>query len=96
MTASTTNWEIIADGEGSKWVTLVAVKEGDQWSAICIEMDLATCADTPFEALDNLAELVRDYLAHGDLYQRVPDAALAEFLALHSGDGPTYGRSFGA
>lgn len=75
-----------------KRYTLLAVADGDQWSSLCRELDIASSGDTAAEALDTLEAAVRQALA----YQRdagvaagspTPDSDLADFLDTRQGLG---------
>jgi predicted RNase H-like HicB family nuclease len=37
-------------------------QDGDQYSAVCSELEVASCGDTVEEALDNLSEALEVYL----------------------------------
>lgn len=50
---------------GQKYVVLtgVAVREGEQFVSRCKELGVASCGDTPEEALDNLKDALEVYLS---------------------------------
>jgi len=43
-------------------VNCLIAKDGDQYAALCYEYNVATCAPTPEEALDDLMRATVDYL----------------------------------
>jgi len=65
--------------------TLLAVRQGGQWSSLCPELDIASCGATPEEALDMLQAALVDALqferdAGVAAGQPVPEADLEAFL----------------
>ncbi len=49
-------------GEDYIAVQMVVTQEGKQYSAWCPELDIASCGDTPEEAIKNLGDAVELYL----------------------------------
>jgi predicted RNase H-like HicB family nuclease len=49
-------------GKGYIAVQMVVTQEGKQHSAWCPELDIASCGDTPEEAIKNLGDAVELYL----------------------------------
>ena len=47
---------------GTVVFTGVAEKDGNQFTALCTELDVATCGDTVDQALDNLGDAIEVYL----------------------------------
>ncbi|SRR6266487_932587 len=85
----------VAEVQYSAW----AVFDGERWSALCRELDIASDGDTAAEALANLKGAVREAAAtaaeHGLQPGRpVSNADLREFLLSHRGPAPVTGQFF--
>jgi predicted RNase H-like HicB family nuclease len=69
-------------------LTLLLKQEGAVWTALCLELDIASCGATEAEALESLQGLVElyldDCLSQGEYpipLRPVPCEALQEFLS---------------
>ena len=49
-------------GVGEIAVEVVVTKEGKQYSSWCPKLDIASCGDTPEEALENVCDAIELYL----------------------------------
>jgi predicted RNase H-like HicB family nuclease len=101
--ATDTRTEIIlprATGRvGGAQYTASAVFDGERWSALCRELDIASDGDTAAEALANVKNAVREALAvaaEGSVSpgQPVSDDDLRQFLTSHHGQQPVAGEVF--
>jgi predicted RNase H-like HicB family nuclease len=68
-------------------LTFLVKQEGEDWTALCLELDIASCEKTEEEAVESLKGLielyVEDCLAAGEVpipVRPVPLVALQEFL----------------
>lgn len=68
-------------------LTGIMKKEGRQYSALCLELDVASCGDTQEEALEALRDALETYIQYmveegreDEIYRPVPLEALREFL----------------
>ena len=70
-------------------LTLAAIikKEGSQYSALCLELDVASCGSTPGKSLAGLWDAIETYVRYmleedreREILQPVPVDALREFL----------------
>ena len=68
-------------------LTGIVKKEGRQYSALCLELDVASCGDTQEEAMQALKDAVETYIQYmveegrkDEIYRPVPLEALREFL----------------
>ena len=68
-------------------LTGIIKKEGRQYSALCLELDVASCGDTQEEAMKVLKDAVETYVQYmveegreDEIYRPVPLEALREFL----------------
>lgn len=68
-------------------LTCLIRKEGDQYSSLCLELDIASCGRTREEAFAGLKAAVETYVQylvqHGreeEIYRSVPQEAIREFL----------------
>jgi predicted RNase H-like HicB family nuclease len=73
--------------KNSLTLTGIVKKEGNQYSALCLELDVASCGSTPSQALDGLRDAIQTYVKYmleqgreKDLLRPVPVEALREFL----------------
>lgn len=76
-------------------LTAILRREDDQWTALCLELDIAAYGDTDEDAFASLRELVDQYVKHmrargktsDEIYRPVPTNALAEFLGAKEEEG---------
>ncbi len=68
-------------------LTGIIKKEGRQYSALCLELDVASCGDTQEKAMKALKDAVETYVQYmveegreNEIYRSVPLEALREFL----------------
>lgn len=68
-------------------LTDVVKQEGDQYAALCLELDVASCGETREEAMAALRDAVETYLEYmrdksrkDEILRPVPIEALREFL----------------
>ncbi|TEU11633.1 MAG: hypothetical protein E3J21_23135 [Anaerolineales bacterium] len=68
-------------------LTGIIKKEGRQYSALCLELDVASCGDTQEKAMKALKDAVETYVQYmveegreDEIHRPVPLAALREFL----------------
>jgi predicted RNase H-like HicB family nuclease len=68
-------------------LTGIIKEEGRQYSALCLELDVASCGDTQEEAMKALRDAVETYVQYmveegreDEIYRPVPLEALREFL----------------
>lgn len=68
-------------------LTCLIKREGDQYSSLCLELDVATCGKTREEAFEGLKAAVEtyvNYLVGGgreeEIHRPVPQEAIREFL----------------
>ena len=66
----------------------VVKREGSQYSALCLDLDIAACGDTEGQSIDVLKSLIEDYVMHmaaegreDQLRRPVSPEALREFLS---------------
>ena len=69
-------------------LTVLVKQEGANWTALCLELDIASCGSTEREAMESLKGLVElyvdDCLSQGEYpvpLRPVPCEALQEFLS---------------
>jgi len=62
-------------------------KEGDQYSSLCLELDVASCGKTKEEAFEGLKATVETYVSYlveegreKEIHRPVPQEAIREFL----------------
>ncbi|MCK4315402.1 MAG: hypothetical protein KAX24_06490 [Anaerolineae bacterium] len=67
--------------------TGIVKREGDQYAALCLELDVASCGETREEAMAALRDAVETYLEYmrdtrreDEILRPVPVEALREFL----------------
>ena len=80
-----------------RFFTLMANRQGDQWSSLCLETGLSSAGATADEALSRLWAAVTDALEHdyglADLQDlRVCEPELDEWLDVHRGNEPVVTR----
>ncbi len=70
--------------------TCLVKKEGNQYTSLCIELDIASCGHTKKEAVQGLKNAVEAYLEYmisenreNEIYRPVPMNALKDFLFPH-------------
>ena len=70
-----------------KPLTCLIKKEGNQYAALCVELDIASCGKNKKESLDSLRDAVEAYLEYmvaenrrDEIYRPVPIDDLKEFL----------------
>jgi predicted RNase H-like HicB family nuclease len=75
--------------------TGIAIFDGEQWAALCRELDVASIGASAQQALENLQDAVHEYIEAltqdgGDASQqrRVPDSDMRDFLLGHHGLEP--------
>lgn len=68
-------------------LTCLLRREGDQYSSLCLELDVASCGRTREEALEGLKAAVETYIEYmieqgreDEIYRPVPPDAIREFL----------------
>jgi len=68
-------------------LTSIVKREGDQYAALCLELDVASCGETREEAVAALRDAVETYLEYmqdtgreSQILRPVPTEALREFL----------------
>ncbi len=68
-------------------LTCLIRKEGDRYSSLCLELDVASCGKTKQEALEGLKAAVEAYVSYlveegreNEIYRPVPQEAIREFL----------------
>jgi len=68
-------------------LTCLIKKEGDQYSALCLELDVASCGKTKEEAFEGLKAAVETYVGYlveegreHEISRPVPPEAIREFL----------------
>jgi hypothetical protein len=89
-------------GSGTAETTLytgIAVAEGEQWTALCRELDIAAMGNTAEAALTDLVQAVRELISYAREAGRpagspVPDDALREFMQGHRSPLPLVIGSF--
>lgn len=94
--ATVTRTEITLPRQGTvlgRQYTAVAVFDGDRWSALCRELDIASDGDTAPEALANVKNAVREALAVAAERgvapgQYVQNDDLRDFMISHQGPAP--------
>ena len=69
-------------------LTFLVKQEGSQWTALCLELDIASCGPSESEAMESLNGLIElyvdDCLSQGEHpipLRPVPGEALQEFLS---------------
>ena len=82
---------------GGRYLTGIAIFDGDRWASLCPELDLASVGATAQEAIDNLVVAVSEAIKFAgehnlDPGQPVPPEELREFLI--SSQAPYVGRTF--
>jgi predicted RNase H-like HicB family nuclease len=62
-------------------------KEGDQYSSLCLELDVASCGKTREEAIEGLKAAIETYIRYlveegrmDEIFRPVPPEAIREFL----------------
>ena len=67
--------------------TCLVKKEGNQYTSLCIELDIASCGHTKKEAIEGLKNAIEAYLEYmvseggeNEIYQPVPMKELKDFL----------------
>jgi predicted RNase H-like HicB family nuclease len=83
----------------SQQFTALAAFDGEQWSSLCRELDIASVGATAEEALTMVEEAVRATITYARETGRqvgpaVPNGDLREFLLSHEGPMPLVGRAF--
>jgi predicted RNase H-like HicB family nuclease len=83
--------------EPGQTLNALAIFDGQQWSSLCPELDIASLGATAQEALDNLIEAVTEAVAfakenHLAAGHPVPPDAMRAFLI--SSQAPYAGRNF--
>ncbi len=73
--------------KNSLTLTGIVKKEGTQYSALCLELDVASCGSTPSRALEGLRGAIQTYVQYmleegreHEMLRPVPVSALREFL----------------
>ncbi|MCL6642756.1 MAG: hypothetical protein K6T71_05485 [Candidatus Bipolaricaulota bacterium] len=68
-------------------LTCLVKKEGEQYSSLCLELDVASCGKTREEAFEGLKAAVETYVSYlvqegreDEIYRAVPQEAVREFL----------------
>lgn len=68
-------------------LTAIVKKEGNQYSALCLELDVASCGSSPDKVLGGLRDAVETYVQYmieegreKEILRPVPIDALREFL----------------
>lgn len=68
-------------------VTCFVKKEGNQYTSLCVELDVASCGRTKADALDGLKRAIETYIDYmvsegrqEDIYRPVPMNELKTFL----------------
>jgi len=68
-------------------LTCLIKKEGDQYSSLCLELDVASCGKTREEAFEGLKAAVETYINYlieegreVEIHRPVPQEAIREFL----------------
>jgi len=68
-------------------LTCLIKKEGEQYSSLCLELDVASCGKTREEAFEGLKAAVETYVSYlvqegreDEIYRPVPQEAVREFL----------------
>ncbi len=68
-------------------VTCFVKREGNQYSSLCVELDVASCGRTKTDALDGLKRAIETYIEfmvsegrQKDIYRPVPMNELKSFL----------------
>jgi len=68
-------------------LTCIVKPEEAQYSALCLELDVASCGDTEMEAIDSLKDAIETYVMYmleekreNELFRPVSITALHEFL----------------
>ena len=68
-------------------LTCLIKKEGDQYSSLCLELDVASCGKTREEAFTGLKAVIETYVNYlveegreEEIYRPVPQQAIREFL----------------
>lgn len=68
-------------------LTCMVKKEGNQYSSLCLELDVASCGKTKEEAIDGLKGAVETYVNYlvdegreSQMYRPVPQDAIREFI----------------
>jgi predicted RNase H-like HicB family nuclease len=67
--------------------TCLVKKEGNQYSSLCIELDIASCGSTKRKAIEGLKNAIETYLEYmysegrkNEIYRPVPMNELKNFL----------------
>lgn len=87
-----------ARARGAQYIA-VAVFDGERWSALCRELDIASDGETASEAIVNLKNAVREALAVAaerglQAGRPVSNHDLREFLTSHEGSSPVTAEVF--
>ena len=68
-------------------LTCIMKPEENQYSALCLELDVASCGDTEVEAIDSLKDAIETYVVYmieegreKEMFRPVSFIALREFL----------------
>jgi len=68
-------------------LTCLIKKEGEQYSSLCLELDIASCGKTRERAFEGLKAAVETYVNYlveegreNEIYRPVPQGAIREFL----------------
>jgi hypothetical protein len=74
----------------------MAIREGKQWSSLCLENGLSSYGATAEEAIDRLYDVVSDAVEHElrdgpDASWAVSEVQLEEWLQGHEGPDPVVG-----
>ena len=95
-----TTWEPVRETHQTSYYALV-IWDGSSYSALCRDLDIASCGDTAMEAFFTLKSAVREAIAVAaekgiTAGEPVSDQALTDFLALHKAPLPVAGFVFNA
>lgn len=100
---TTAEWALnVSDGDGDvRTYTALVIFEGSAYSALCLELDIASCGDTAQEAYFALKAAVRESLAVAaekgiSAGEPVSDANVVEFLSHHKVVLPVESFTFAA
>jgi predicted RNase H-like HicB family nuclease len=68
-------------------LTCLVKKEVDQYSSLCLELDVASCGKTKEESSEGLKAAIETYISYlveegreNEIYRPVPQEAIREFL----------------
>ncbi len=83
------------EGQKQRYITVdvVVTKEGEQYSSWCPDLDIASCGDTPDEAVDKLGDAIELY--SNSLEEEEREQVFRERgVRIITGDEPVFSHTF--